>query len=155
MLLPPSYELKWKSLAGDSGHLIMTFTNCYDDQTRAEAYASLEFANTYYLAYRDLPNVLTEHVRGRRALDFGCGTGRSTRFLHQLGFEVTGLDASSQMLAKARDADAAGDYRLLAAGDFSQLDCGSYDLVLSAFTFEQHRRTRHENPAVGLRRPRN
>lgn len=30
------------------------FINCYEDAARAEAYAQLEFANTYYLAYRDL-----------------------------------------------------------------------------------------------------
>jgi hypothetical protein len=30
------------------------FANCYEDTKRAEAYAKLEFAGTYYLAYRDL-----------------------------------------------------------------------------------------------------
>ncbi len=54
----------------------MSFTNCYEDASRAGAYATLEFANTYYLAYRDLPEIISEQVRGKRALDFGCGTGR-------------------------------------------------------------------------------
>lgn len=40
----------------------MGFTNCYEDATRAEAYAQLEFANTCYLAYRDLPDIIREHV---------------------------------------------------------------------------------------------
>ena len=34
------------------------FVNCYADASRAGAYATLEFANTYYLAYRDLPAIL-------------------------------------------------------------------------------------------------
>ena len=28
----------------------MDFINCYEDVSRADAYATLEFANTYYLA---------------------------------------------------------------------------------------------------------
>ena len=83
----------------------MTFANCYEDGTRAEAYATLEFKNTYHLAYRDIPAILHAHVRGRRAMDFGCGTGRSTRFLCQLGFEVTGVDIAEDMIRKARELD--------------------------------------------------
>lgn len=70
----------------------MNFINCYEDADRADAYASLEFANTYYLAYRDLPAIISEYVAGTRALDFGCGTGRSSRFLQKLGFDVIGVD---------------------------------------------------------------
>ena len=54
----------------------MNFTNVYEDPRRAEAYANLEFPGTYYLAYRDLPEIIFEHVKGRKALDFGCGAGR-------------------------------------------------------------------------------
>lgn len=114
----------------------MNFTNCYDDRTRAAAYAKLEFANTYFLAFRDLAAIFSEHVRGNRALDFGCGTGRSTRFLRQLGFSVTGIDISSNMIAQARELDPEGDYRLTADDDFSSLSNDHFDLVLSAFTFD-------------------
>jgi hypothetical protein len=37
----------------------MEFTNVYDDAERAEAYAKLEFPGTYYLAYRDLPEIIS------------------------------------------------------------------------------------------------
>jgi trans-aconitate methyltransferase len=67
------------------------FANCYADAERAEAYSKLEFARTYYLAYRDLPAIFHEHVRGKGAIDFGCGTGRSTRFLQKCGFDVVEL----------------------------------------------------------------
>ncbi|HXZ80008.1 MAG TPA: class I SAM-dependent methyltransferase [Terriglobales bacterium] len=114
----------------------MAFTNCYDDTTRAEAYASLEFANTYYLAFRDLPAIFSEHVSGKRALDFGCGTGRSTRFLRRLGFQVIGVDIAPKMIAKARELDKVGDYRVVENDDLSALQAAAFDLVLSAFTFD-------------------
>jgi len=112
------------------------FVNCYADSDRADAYATLEFANTYYLAYRDLPAILGEHVTGERALDFGCGTGRSTRFLRKLGFDVTGVDVSDDMLRIARDTDPLGDYRIVPGDNFNELEAGVFDLVLCAFTFD-------------------
>ncbi len=112
------------------------FANCYADADRADAYATLEFANTYYLAYRDLPAILAKYVNGTRALDFGCGTGRSTRFLRKLGFDVTGVDVSENMLRIARGIDPSGDYRLVPGDNFDELRAGTFDLVLSAFTFD-------------------
>jgi ubiquinone/menaquinone biosynthesis C-methylase UbiE len=114
----------------------MEFLNSYEDAKRAEAYAKLEFPGTYYLAYRDLPEIIFEHVRGRRAIDFGCGTGRSTRFLQKLGFDVIGVDISEDMVKKARELDPAGDYCLVKEGGLNQLKDNVYDLVLSAFTFD-------------------
>jgi len=86
----------------------MDFINSYEDVSRADAYATLEFANTYHLAYRDLPAIMSEHVTGTKALDFGCGTGRSTRFLRKLGFNVMGVDISEEMLRIARPLDPSG-----------------------------------------------
>jgi SAM-dependent methyltransferase len=114
----------------------MDFSNRYDDATRAESYARLEFANTYYLAYRDIPAIVREHIRGARALDFGCGTGRSTRFLRRLGFNTVGVDIAQEMVAKAKELDPGGDYRILEPGNLGQFQRGAYDLVLSAFTFD-------------------
>ena len=58
----------------------MAFSNSYEDAKRAEAYSKLEFPNTYSLAYRDLPEIISNHVRGTNALDFGCGTGAQQDF---------------------------------------------------------------------------
>ena len=114
----------------------MNSVNCYEDANRANAYATLGFANTYYLAYRDLPGILAEHVSGIRALDFGCGTGRSTRLLWKLGFNVIGVDISGDMLRIARATDPSGDYRLVPGDNLNQFAAGSFDLVLSAFAFD-------------------
>ena len=114
----------------------MEFQNAYADAQRAAAYDQLEFPGTYILAFRDLPDLLRRHVRGRRAVDFGCGTGRTARLLQSLGFEVVGVDIAAEMVEVARWRDPAGDYRVIDDGDFSSLPAGSFDLVLSGFTFD-------------------
>jgi SAM-dependent methyltransferase len=114
----------------------MPCANDYDDARRAEAYSALEFPGTYYLAYRDLPAIIAQGVRGRHALDFGCGAGRSTRFLRALGFDATGVDISARMIELARGADPGGHYHLIAEGDLSGFEPGAFDLVLSAFAFD-------------------
>lgn len=114
----------------------MGFFNVYDDSKRAEAYSKLEFPGTYYLAYRDLPEIISQHVKGRKAIDFGCGAGRSTRFLQKLGFDVIGVDISADMIERARQLDPEGNYRLTEDDDFSQFEENAYDLVLSVFTFD-------------------
>jgi len=150
--------------------------NSYEDAKRAEAYARLEFPGTYYLAYRDLPEIIGKYVvgddgesgggtgdgiigkggesgggtgdgimgdggesgggTGNKALDFGCGTGRSTRFLQKLGFDTIGVDISDDMLKLARETDPAGKYLKVADGVFDALENNRFDLVLSSFTFD-------------------
>lgn len=110
--------------------------NAYDDRDRAAAYAELGFAGTYYLAFRDLPDLLARHVTGRRALDFGCGAGRSTRFLNELGFHTIGIDVAEPMLRIARERDPAGTYLLIRDDAASGWPDGPFDLVLAAYPFD-------------------
>ncbi len=69
---------------------------------QAHAYVQTHQAPHRYLAYRDIPTFLRQFVHGKRALDFGAGTGASSSFLCRLGFDVTGVDISSGMLEEAR-----------------------------------------------------
>ncbi len=112
------------------------FENSWGNQRRAESYSKLEFPNTYYLAYRDLPEIISTHVKGDLAVDFGCGTGRSTRFLKDLGFKVVGIDIAADMLEIAKKSDPSGDYQLVENGKYSHLGLGKFDLVQSIFTFD-------------------
>ena len=114
----------------------MKFSNVYNDPRRAEAYSKLKFDKTYYLAYRDLPKIITKYTSGKNTLDFGCGTGRSTRFLQTLGFKTIGVDISQEMITIAQQLDPTGIYHHIDDGDFSSLSKLSYDLVLSSFTFD-------------------
>jgi SAM-dependent methyltransferase len=113
-----------------------TFENTYSNQTRAESYSKLEFPNTYYLAYRDLPKIISAHVVGHKAIDFGCGTGRSTRFLKLLEFDVVGIDISNDMLEIAKKLDITGDYQSVTDGNYSHLGINQFDLIQSIFTFD-------------------
>lgn len=114
----------------------MSFENTYTDEVRAAAYAELDFPGTYHLAFRDLPVLLGSTFWGARALDFGCGAGRSTRFLRALGFPAEGVDISEAMLAHARQRDPDGTYLRVPEGDLSVLPERRYDRILSAFTFD-------------------
>lgn len=81
----------------------MKFENSWGNPIRSHSYSKLESPNTYYLAYRDLPVIIHKHITGSSAIDFGCGTGRSTRFLKNLGIETTGIDISQDMLDYAKN----------------------------------------------------
>jgi len=128
-----------------------TFGNVYEDEERARAYATLQFPGTYYLAFRDLPALIRRYNHGSRALDFGCGTGRSTRFLRNLGLNVIGADISQAMLHQARALDPSGEYHLVRhniAGDFAP---GSFDIILAAFTFDNMPNGAKADALTGLR----
>ena len=112
------------------------FRNTYEDEAYARSYAGLEWGGTYFLVSRDLPDILRRHVSGSRALDFGCGTGRSTRLLRSYGFKVTGVDISPAMIARARELDADGEYVLTPVGDLGGLGNSKFDLILAAFPFD-------------------
>ena len=49
---------------------------------------------------------------GRRTIDIGCGEGRLTRHLKELGHHVVGVDASPSLLAAACELDPTMDLRL-------------------------------------------
>jgi SAM-dependent methyltransferase len=113
-----------------------TFANVYEDEERALAYATLQFPGTYYLAFRDLTALIRRYNHGSRALDFGCGTGRSTRFLGNLGLHAIGADVSQAMLDQAHALDPTGEYHLVRdniAGEFAP---GIFDVISAAFTVD-------------------
>ena len=68
-------------------------------------------------------------LEGRSALDVGCGAGLLAEPLARLGAKVTGLDASPELIAVAREHAAAQglaiDYR---AGELEELE-GQFDLI--------------------------
>lgn len=107
----------------------------HDYEKQAGAFADLEMQGTQYLAFRDI-HALIEEYAGPVAsvLDYGCGAGRSTRFLKRLGFNTVGVDVSHDMLEQARTKDGAGDYRHIPSGRLPFED-SCFDLVFASYVF--------------------
>jgi SAM-dependent methyltransferase len=75
-----------------------------------------------------------------RALDLGCGMGRGSIYLAQLGWQVTGIDAVERALKVARQrAEQAGVRPEFVQGDVTRLDRagirGPFDLFLDLGCF--------------------
>jgi len=88
------------------------------------------------LDYR-APALLADLVAGRRTrferiLDLGCGTGLAAPALERFGAELTGVDLSSAMLAKA--AERGGYDHLVHAEAIAYLEShrGAFDLIVAA-----------------------
>lgn len=87
---------------------------------------------TFYLGYRDIPFLLSRYASGKRAIDYGCGTGRSTRFLQMLGYETIGVDISKDMLEQANAIDKSSHYLLIENAKIPVLD-NSCDVIFAGF----------------------
>jgi len=103
-----------------------------DSLENAQKYACTAFENTYFLGYRDIPFLLKKYVHGKKAIDYGCGTGRSTRFLQSQGFETIGVDVSKAMLEQASAIDAKTRYIQIENAQIPVFK-NSCDLVFSCF----------------------
>ena len=100
----------------------------------AKVYASLGIRDSFYLAYRDLPKLFQKYVCGMHALDYGCGAGKSTRYLRSKGFDVRGIDTNAAMLKEARKEDPLGTYDLTSSTKLLQ---EKFDLIFCASVFEE------------------
>jgi glycine/sarcosine N-methyltransferase len=67
-----------------------------------------------------------------RVLDLGCGTGEHSRFLASKGYDVTGIDSSPAMLAKAVEAALPVNLRFLPGdiADVAALTTGSFEAAI-------------------------
>jgi SAM-dependent methyltransferase len=74
---------------------------------------------------------LIDRVPPARALDAACGTGRHTAYLASRGHRVAGVDATAEMLAKARVRVPGADLR---QGDLARLpfEDGAFELAVCA-----------------------
>ncbi|MCI0382357.1 MAG: class I SAM-dependent methyltransferase [Chlamydiae bacterium] len=106
-----------------------------DTPEKAKKYSSSTFQNTYYLGFRDIKAFLKKYPPdGNKAIDYGCGTGRSTTFLKSLGFEPIGVDISKNMLKQAIAIDKESHYFLIESSKIPVLE-ETYDLFFSSFVF--------------------
>lgn len=90
-----------------------------------------DIKGTGYLAFRDLPS-LFQNVSGKKALDFGCGAGRSSNYLKKLGYHVTGIDIDRQMIKQAAIHTKSCEFLHLTGKQLPFQD-HTFDLVFNSF----------------------
>lgn len=71
-------------------------------------------------------------LSGKCVLDLGCGTGRTTHFLHKMGADVLGVDISRNLIAAARHMEPHIDFREGNAVSMEFAD-ESFDAVVFSF----------------------
>jgi len=107
----------------------------HDYAIYSKDYAKLGLTGTYYLEFRDISMLLKAYADGKKTvLDYGCGAGRSTRFLKGLGYDVIGTDISPDMLEQAQEIDPKGDYQLIKSAALPFND-ERFDVVFSSYVF--------------------
>ncbi|MBQ7906884.1 MAG: class I SAM-dependent methyltransferase [Clostridia bacterium] len=72
----------------------------------SSVYDRLNFGCDYGLLAKYLSKQIKENESTETSLvlDLACGTGKLTLLLHKLGYDMTGVDLSENMLAQAKDA---------------------------------------------------
>ncbi|MGH7796703.1 MAG: class I SAM-dependent methyltransferase [Candidatus Binatia bacterium] len=85
------------------------------------------------LVFRALEVRLRELCLRGDALDVGCGTGRSTRFLQGFGLRTVGLDISEAMLKEARRIDSSSEYHSYVDGTRFPFENDRFSLILSTW----------------------
>ncbi len=100
----------------------------------ADRYLNRKPSGTGYLAYRDIPMLIQKYVKGERALDFGCGTGYSTRLIREMNFDVVGVDISLNMLLRALSIKDGIPFAHIKHGEINAKD-NSFDFVHSSLVF--------------------
>ena len=71
------------------------------------------------------------NVGGKSAIDIGCGEGRFSRLLSQLGASVTGVDLTEALIARARAMSTGETYILGDAENLNDVESDSFDLAVS------------------------
>ncbi len=85
------------------------------------------------VAYAEVMKMVQKHCStAKRALDYGCGAGRSTRFLKQAGLEyVVGVDINEEMLREAEKRQIQGtSYQIIKSGVLPFAD-NTFELAFS------------------------
>ncbi len=115
--------LKDPKLDNDNPEIASKFSNRKIEGTKG----------TGYLGYRDLPDIIKKYVKGKNALDYGCGTGYSTHLLKSLGLHAIGIDISSHMLTLAKKNYPDITFKKIDIGQKLPYDHNCFDIVLSTF----------------------
>ena len=108
----------------------------HDYNKYAKNYAELGITNSYYMAFKDIPLLLEKYSqKNMKFLDYGCGTGRSLRFIRSFGYnDIVGVDISNDMLSQAKKIDPLGDYCLIENSRIPY-DDNTFDIIFMSYVF--------------------
>jgi len=106
-------------------------TNDYHEL--ASDFAHREIAGSDAIAFQVVANRVATLRPTGMALDLGCGTGRSTRFLKELGLQAVGLDLSEVMVCQARRLDPQGRYLTYESNAPLPFKDGSFEVLLASW----------------------
>ena len=70
-------------------------------------------------------------VSGKSAIDIGCGEGRFSRILSELGATVTGIDLTEPFIERARSLSTGEIYLLGNAETLQDIESNTYDFAVS------------------------
>ncbi|MBC7962588.1 MAG: class I SAM-dependent methyltransferase [Steroidobacteraceae bacterium] len=118
-----------------------------------------EYARYYDLLYRDkdyagetdyINSLIRSHCpAARTVLNLGCGSGRHDRCLVEMGYVVTGVDLSDEMLAAARLSAGANRALEYQHGDVRSIRLGkTFDVVVSLFHVMSYQQTNEDLKAA-------
>lgn len=99
----------------------------------AQNYSKFGIDGTSLLAFREIPSILRNNLLGNMALDYGCGSGRSTRFLESLGLTTFGIDSCPFFLDLAKKETVHKDRFQQSFNNDIPFNEHSFDLVFSSF----------------------
>jgi len=111
------------------------FNNFNGDEFELEAVENLYFA---WPVIKKFIGKNVKNIKGKRALDFGCGTGQVCVELNRLGFATTGIDYSKGMIDVAKKNVGKGIDLFLGdskkAVEVAKKE-GQFNLIVSILTF--------------------
>ena len=58
-------------------------------------------ANTISVDFKKTQDKFLDKLQGKRILDFGCGSGRDTKYFLEKGYEVDAVDGSEELCKAA------------------------------------------------------
>lgn len=108
----------------------------HDYSKYASNYADLGMTGSYYMAFKDIPFLLEEYANDdAKVLDYGCGAGRSLRFIRDLGYkDIVGVDISEDMINEAKRLDKRGKYQLI-ENSIIPYDDNTFDIIFMSYVF--------------------
>ncbi len=125
----------------------MRTVTSYSDYDRFAWVYNKHWGNSFAQALPVLEKLVLPHLPAKaNILDLCCGTGQLTQALTALGYRVTGLDGSEEMLRFARENAPAAEFIVDDARSFNLPDI--YHAVISTFDSLNHIMTLEELTSV-------